>query len=67
MFALVIMGRRASNYTSDFVNFRGRWLNTKKLVTEALEQVYGLFGLDFRQDDDLIAGLKMHMHGLIAA
>lgn len=65
MFALVIMGRRASNYTSDFVNFRGRWLNTKKLVTEALEQVYGLFGLDFRQDDDLIAGLKMHMHGLI--
>ena len=65
MFALVIMGRRASNYTSDFVNFRGRWLNTKKLVTEALEQVYSLFGLDFRQDDDLIAGLKMHMHGLI--
>lgn len=65
MFALVIMGRRASNYTSDFVNFHGKWLNTKKLVTEALEQVYGLFGLDFRQDDDLIAGLKMHMHGLI--
>ncbi len=65
MFALVIMGRRASNYTSDFVNFRGKWLNTKKLVAEALEQVYALFGLDFRQDDDLIAGLKMHMHGLI--
>lgn len=65
MFALVIMGRRASNYTSDFVNFHGKWLNTKKLVTEALEQVYTLFGLDFRQDDDLIAGLKMHMHGLI--
>lgn len=65
MFALVIMGRRASNYTSDFVNFRGKWLNTKKLVAEALEHIYGLFGLDFRQDDDLIAGLKMHMHGLI--
>lgn len=65
MFALVIMGRRASNYTSDFVNFRGRWLNTKKLVKDALEQVYALFGLDFRQDDDLIAGLKMHMHGLV--
>lgn len=65
MFALVIMGRRASNYTSDFVNFQGRWLNTRKLVTEALEQVYQLFGLDFRQDDDLLAGLKMHIHGLI--
>lgn len=65
MFALVIMGRRASNYTSDFVNFKGKWLNTKKLVCEALEQVYALFGLDFRQDDDLMAGLKMHFHGLI--
>lgn len=65
MFALVIMGRRASNYTSDFVNFHGKWLNTKKLVAEALEQIYGLFGVDFRADDDLIAGLKMHLHGLI--
>ena len=51
MFALVIMGRRASNYTSDFVNYNGKWMNTKKLVAEALEQVYALFGLDFRQDD----------------
>lgn len=65
MFALVIMGRRASNYTSDFVNFKGKWLNTNKLVLEALENIHTLFGLDFRQDDDLIAGLKMHMHGLI--
>ena len=65
MFALVIMGRRASNYTSDFVNYNGKWMNTKKLVAEALEQVYALFGLDFRQDADLMAGLKMHFHGLI--
>ncbi len=65
MFALVIMGRRASHYTSDFVKFEGKWLNSKKLVAEALEQVYRIFGLDFRQDEDLIAGLKMHIHGLI--
>lgn len=65
MFALVIMGRRASNYTSDFVNYNGKWLNTKKLVAEALSQIYELFGLDFREDADLMAGLKMHIHGLI--
>ena len=65
MFALVIMGRRASNYTSDYVNLNGRWLNTKKLVAEALDKVFCLFGLDFREDADLIAGLKMHIHGLI--
>lgn len=65
MFALVIMGRRASNYTSDFVSFEGKWLNSKKLVSEALEQVNILFGLDFREDADLLAGLKMHIHGLV--
>lgn len=65
MFALVIMGRRASNYTSDFVNFHGKWLNTRKLVMQALEQIRELFGVDFCGDDDLIAGLKMHLHGLI--
>lgn len=64
-FALVIMGKRASNYTSDFVNYQGKWLNTKKLVLEALEEIHSLFGLDFREDPDLIAGLKMHIHGLI--
>ncbi|MDR1769614.1 MAG: PRD domain-containing protein [Hungatella sp.] len=65
MFALVVMGRKASNYTDDYVNFAGRWLSTRKLVGEALEQIFTLFGLDFRQDGDLIAGLKMHIHGLV--
>ncbi len=65
MFALVVMGRKASNYTDDYVNFGGRWLSTRKLVGEALEQIFTLFGLDFRQDGDLIAGLKMHIHGLV--
>lgn len=65
LFALVIMGRRASNYTSDYVNLSGNWLNTKKLVAEVLERLYKLFGVDFREDADLIAGLKMHLHGLI--
>lgn len=65
MFALVVMGRKASNYTGDFVNFGGSWLSTGKLVGEALGQIYALFGLDFRQDEDLIAGLKMHIHGLV--
>lgn len=65
LFALVIMGKRASNYTSDFIKYQGKWLNAKKLVTEALEEIYSLFGLDFRMDEDLIAGLKMHIHSLI--
>lgn len=65
MFALVIMGRRASNYTSDFVKLNGQWFHTKKLVFEGLEKLAEMFGLDFTKDDDLIAGLKMHLHGVI--
>lgn len=65
MFALVIMGRRASNYTSDYVKFGEKWINTGKLVREALERLKATFGVDFREDEDLKAGLKMHLHGLI--
>lgn len=65
MFALVIMGRRASNYASDHVRFRDRWLNTKKLVKGALERLTEVFGVDFQGDEDLVAGLKMHLHGLV--
>lgn len=65
MFALVIMGKRAASYTNDYVSFHGKWLNTKELVSEALEGIYSLFGLDFRRDADLIAGLKLHIHGLV--
>lgn len=65
LFAMVIMGRRASNYTGDFVNYYGTWMNTRKLAGEVLDEIYGVFGIDFRDDVDLIAGLKMHFHALI--
>lgn len=64
-FALSIMGRRASNYASDFVDYKGRLLNTGHLVEAALGDLYDLFGIDVRSDEDLITGLKMHLHGLV--
>lgn len=65
MFSLVIMGRRASNYASDHVKFGERWLNTRKLVDGALTRLKEVFGVDFCGDEDLAAGLKMHLHGLV--
>lgn len=64
-FAMVIMGRRASNFTSDFISFKGKWINTEKLAENAIEQIYTMFGIDFRKDGDLNAGLKLHLYGLI--
>ncbi len=65
MFALVIMGRRASNYASDHIKLGERWLNTKRLVEGSLVRLRDVFGVDYRDDEDLAAGLKMHIHSLI--
>lgn len=65
MFALVIMGRRASNYAGDHIKFQGKWLNTNKLVKGALNRLKEVFGVDFSGDEDLEAGLKMHLYGLV--
>ncbi len=65
MFSLVIMGRRASNYASDHIKLGERWLNIRRLMEEALERLKEVFGMDFSTDEDLAAGLKIHMHGLV--
>lgn len=64
-FAIIIMGRRAADYTNDFIRFRGTWVNTSKLTDQVLDYVRETFGIDFRADEDLKTGLKMHLHGLI--
>lgn len=65
MFALVIMGRRASNYASDHIKLGNRWLNIRRLVSGSLVRLMEVFGVDYREDEDLAAGLKMHIHGLV--
>jgi len=65
MFALVIMGRRASNYASDHIKLGERWLNTRRLVEGSLVRLRDVFGVDYQDDEDLAAGLKMHIHSLI--
>ncbi len=65
MFALVIMGRRASQYASDHIKLGEKWLNTKRMVEGSLTRLTEVFGVDYRGDEDLKAGLKMHLHGLV--
>ncbi len=65
LFALLIMRKKSFNYTNDYVCLNNKWINTRKLIEDMLEKVNDLFGVDFRGDNDLIAGLKMHIYGLI--
>lgn len=64
-FASAIVGRKTSRYVSDYIDYHGNWLNSKKLTEEIVDQIYEVFGIDFRQDMDLQIGLKIHLHGLI--
>lgn len=65
LLALCIMGRRASNYAGEFISYHGTWYSIKGIVEEALTRLWETYGMDFRGDEDLIAGLKMHLYGLI--
>lgn len=65
LFALLIMRKKSFNYTNDYVYFDNRWINTRKMIEDMLEKINELFGIDFTYDNDLIAGLKMHIYGLI--
>lgn len=65
LFALLIMRKKSFNYTNDYVCLNNKWINTRKLIEDMLEKINDLFGIDFRADSDLIAGLKMHIYGLI--
>lgn len=64
-FASAIVGRKTSRYVSDYIDYHGNWLNSKKLTEEIVDQIYEVFGIDFRQDMDLQIGLKIHLYGLI--
>ena len=65
MFALVVMGRRASNYAGDHIKLGDKWLNTRRLVEGSLVRLMDVFGVDYRDDEDLTAGLKMHIQSLV--
>lgn len=64
-FAMNIMGRRAFTGVRDYISFQGDGVNIKDLVNDILENIHAVFGVDFRCDDDLIMGLKMHVYGII--
>ncbi len=64
-FTMNLMGRRAFTGERDRIYFQKNWINIKDLVNEILKNIYELFGVDFRCDQDLIMGLKMHVYGII--
>lgn len=65
LLALLLLGKRSSDYTGDNIKIENRDYNVKKLVEDLLADIYTMFDIDFRNDTDLKVGLQMHLQSLI--
>lgn len=64
--ALLLMGRKSSDYTTDLVSLINKDLDTDKLIANLLKELSEFFGTNFMNDKDLLIGLKMHIQGMIS-
>lgn len=65
LLALLLLGKRSSEYTGDKIKIEDKDYNVKELVRELLDDIYTMFDIDFRKDIDLQIGLQMHMQSMI--
>lgn len=63
--ALLLMGNRSEEYTSDIIEINGKEMSISALIHTMLDEIYETYAIDFRTDFDLITGLKMHLRSLI--
>ncbi|WP_416325070.1 BglG family transcription antiterminator [[Eubacterium] hominis] len=65
LLALLLLGKRSSEYTGDKIKIEDKDYNVKDLVKQLLDDIYQTFDIDFRKDVDLQVGLQMHMQSMI--
>lgn len=66
LLALLLLGKKAQDYTQDTYVFKGNVIDLKKLTKKILDAVYDTFGIDLKEDEDLIQGLSLHMQSLFS-
>lgn len=62
--ALLLMGKRSSEFTKSQVRIEDKDYNTKQIVKDLLQDLYENFDVDVRNDMDLQIGLEMHLQSL---
>lgn len=62
--ALLLLGKRSSEFTGDKVRIKDQDVHITKLVEELLEDLFEQFEIDVRDDGDLQIGLQMHLQAL---
>lgn len=64
LFALLLMGKRSSDYRSDILK-EDLALEVDEIVDAVIKEVKGYFDIDFSKDKDLKIGLAMHLQSLL--
>ena len=64
LFALLLMGKRSSDYRKDVVKENIR-ISVENLVQAVIDEVNAYFDIDFSKDKDLKIGLAMHLSSLL--
>lgn len=62
--ALLLMGKKAQQYSEPRQEFNGRTINLPEVTSTLLEFIFQRFGVDLRTDEDLIHGLTLHLKSL---
>lgn len=65
LLALLLLGKRSSDYTGDRIKIEDRDYNVKELVRELLDDIDHTFDINFKKDIDLQVGLQMHLQSMI--
>lgn len=66
LLALLLLGKKAQDYTEETYIYKGTAIDLKKLTKKLLDAVYDTFGINFKEDEDLIQGLTLHLQSLFS-
>lgn len=62
--ALLLMGKRALDYTDNLIEYDGWVYDLDDITIQMLESIYRHFGVNMMEDEELIRGLSLHLKSL---
>lgn len=65
LLTLLLMGKKGTNYSVDYVHTLKHDYTVEELVDDLLEDMSNTFDIDFSNDSDLKVGLAMHIQSLM--
>lgn len=62
--ALLLMGKKALEFTDNTIVYEGNLYELDEVTLEMLQSIYQHFGVNMKDDEELIRGLSLHLRSL---